>query len=219
MRPFRRFYYDVFSHVYDWVIALHSKDESEALRDLLVDRSGVAPGGAFLDLCTGTGAVALRARRATGQRGLAVGVDFSRGMIRKAREKARGEKGVGLWFIAGDAARLPFRSGVFDAVTCSHAMYELSPEVRSGALAEAKRVLKARGRFLMMEHCEPAHPFVRFLYRARLTTMGSARNRAFARDEAPVLGRFFGGVKREVSPSGRTKIVWGVKEAETQKAV
>ena len=96
--------------------------------------------------------------------------------------------------------------------TCSHAMYELSPEVRTRALEEAHRVLRPGGRFLMMEHCEPTRPFVRFLYQVRLATMGSARNRSFARDEVPFLCRFFRDVKQQVSPTGRSKLTWGVKE-------
>jgi len=219
VRPSRRAYYDLFSHFYDFVIALHSKDGNAALRDFLVDNAGVAAGGRLLDICTGTGAVALRARETTGPDGVAVGLDFSGGMIRKACEKARSAGLIGGYFVVGDAARLPFRSGAFEAVTCSHAMYELSPEVRTRALEEAQRVLRPGGRFLMMEHCEPTRPFVRFLYQVRLATMGSARNRSFARDEVPFLCRFFRDVKQQVSPTGRSKLTWGVKEPAGENEV
>ena len=212
MRRSRRAYYDLFSHFYDFVITLHSKDRSAALRDFLLDKAGVAPGGRLLDICTGTGAVALRAGEITGPAGVAVGLDFSQGMIRKAREKARRAGLDGVYFVVGDAAHLPFRSSVFQAVTCSHAMYELSPKVRTRALEEARRVLRPGARFLMMEHCQPTRPWVRFLYQLRLATMGSARNRSFARDEVPYLCRFFRDVKRQVSPTGRSKLIWGVKE-------
>ena len=211
MRRSRRAYYDLFSHFYDFVIALHSKDRNAALRDFLVDNASVAAGSRLLDICTGTGAVALRAQETTGPDGVAVGLDFSGGMIRKACEKARRASFIGGYFVVGDAARLPFRSGAFEAVTCSHAMYELSPEVRTHAVEEAHRVLRPGGRFLMMEHCEPTRPFVRFLYQVRLATMGSARNRSFARDEVPFLCRYFRDVKRQVSPTGRSKLTWGVK--------
>lgn len=139
-------------------------------------------------------------------------------MIRKAHEKARRVNLDGVYFVVGDAARLPFRSSVFEAVTCSHAMYELSPEVRTRALEEARRVLRPGARFLMMEHCEPTRPLVRFLYRIRLATMGSARNRSFARDEVPFLRRFFSDVKRQVSPTGRSKLIWGVKKLAGETA-
>ncbi len=219
MRRSRRAYYDLFSHFYDFVIALHSKDRNAALRDFLLDNAGVAAGSRILDICTGTGAVALRAQGTTGPDGVAVGLDFSEGMIRKACKKARRASLIGVYFVVGDAARLPFRSGAFEAMTCSHAMYELSPEVRNRALEEAHRVLRPGGRFLMMEHCEPTHPFVRFLYQVRLATMGSARDRSFARDEVPFLCQFFRDVKRQFPPTGRSKLTWGAKEPEGENEV
>jgi ubiquinone/menaquinone biosynthesis C-methylase UbiE len=114
--------------------------------------------------------------------------------------------------VVGDVARLPFASSAFDAVTCSHAMYELGPEVCARTLEEARRVLRPGGRFLMMEHCEPERPFLRFLYRVRLTATGSARNRSFARDEGPFLRQFFADVKRETSPTRRSKLISGAKK-------
>lgn len=211
MKRLRRAYYDLFSHVYDQVIALHSGDSGAHLRDFLVEHAGVAAGATVLDLCTGTGAVALRAGRAAVPGGLAVGLDFSAGMIREARAKARSAGAEGVAFVVGDPARLPFASESFDAVSCSHAMYELAPVVRERTLAEARRVLRPGGCFVMMEHCEPTRPVVRFLYRVRLAAMGSSKNREFARDEAPVLARFFTDVRRELSPTGRSKLVRGVK--------
>jgi demethylmenaquinone methyltransferase/2-methoxy-6-polyprenyl-1,4-benzoquinol methylase len=212
----RRAYYDLFSRWYDRVIALHSGDASARARDFLVERTGVGPGGRVLDICTGTGAVALRAQRATGPGGLVVGLDFSTGMIGRARQKARQAGVPGLWLVVGDAARLPFAADRFDAVTCSHAIYELSPEVRERALQEAQRVLRPGGQFLMMEHREPSHPFVRFLYGVRLATMGSSRNREFARDEVPFLRRYFADVTTELSPSARSKLVRGVKDGSSE---
>jgi len=47
---FRRAYYDLFSHVYDRVIALHSGDASARLRDLLIERTGIKARGRLLDL-------------------------------------------------------------------------------------------------------------------------------------------------------------------------
>ena len=48
---FRRAYYDLFSLVYDRVIALHSGDASARLRDLLIERTGITAGDRLLDLC------------------------------------------------------------------------------------------------------------------------------------------------------------------------
>jgi demethylmenaquinone methyltransferase/2-methoxy-6-polyprenyl-1,4-benzoquinol methylase len=218
MRRSRRVYYDLFSHFYDRIIALHSGDASAKARDFLVERTGVQAGGRILDLCTGTGAVAICARRATGSGGLTVGLDFSSGMIRKARDKARSAGSEGVSFVVGDAGCLPFACGSFDAVSCSHAMYELSPADRERTLREAHRVLRPGGRFLMMEHCEPARPIARLLYRVRLSALGSAANRDFARDEMPFVRRFFAQVTRELSATGRSKLILGVKDGTPQAA-
>jgi demethylmenaquinone methyltransferase/2-methoxy-6-polyprenyl-1,4-benzoquinol methylase len=208
----RRAYYDLFSSIYDRVIALHSGDASARLRDLLIDRTGVQAGGMLLDLCSGTGAVALRAGRTTGADGLVVGLDFSLGMIRRAREKAARMGVADVAFVVADASQLPFASASFDAVSCSHAMYELRPEARERTLEEALRVLRPGGRFVMMEHCEPKRPLVRLLYRLRLSLLGSSGSRELARDEVPFLRRFFVDVKPELSPTGRSKLILGHKD-------
>ncbi|NIQ52146.1 MAG: methyltransferase domain-containing protein, partial [Gammaproteobacteria bacterium] len=54
--------------------------------------------------------------------GLVVGVDFSRGMLEEARRKVAGPPAA---LVQADAEHLPFRDGSVDAVTCSHAFYEL----------------------------------------------------------------------------------------------
>ncbi|WP_457756367.1 class I SAM-dependent methyltransferase [Thermodesulfatator indicus] len=212
MKRFRRRYYDLFSHLYDKIIALHSQDKRALLRELLVEKTGLKPGGSLIDLCTGTGAVAITASKVAGKEGLVIGVDFSLGMLKKAHQKAKTIKATNLYFVLADVARLPFADKSFDAVTCSHAMYELDPLTREAALKEAYRVLKPGGCFAMMEHCEPKHPFIRLLYYIRLASMGSTENRAFARDERPFLARYFEDVKLEVTPTGGSKIIRGIKK-------
>ena len=54
----RRKYYDIFSHFYDFVIRLHSRDESGEARTFLSERVGVRD-GLILDICTGTGSAAI----------------------------------------------------------------------------------------------------------------------------------------------------------------
>jgi len=211
MRRFRRFYYDIFSHFYDLVIQLHSKDESSTLRDFLIKKTGIGPGDRVLDICTGTGAVATVAHKVIVPKGLVVGLDFSYGMLSKAREKARKKGLSALYLVMGDVGEMPFKGDVFERATCSHSMYELESETRMNALNEICRVLKENGRFFMMEHCKPRNPFIRLLYYVRLMFMGSPENRDFAEDEVPVIKRFFKDVKRELSPTGKSKLISGVK--------
>ncbi len=214
MGKIRRFYYDIFSTFYDFIIDLHSKDKSAALRDFLVRSSGMKPGDSVLDICTGTGSVALRAAEAvTGTGGgKVVALDFSRGMLKKARRKAAQAGAGGLCLVQADVSDLPFADGSFDCVTCSHAMYELTAKARVEGLGEIRRVLKSGGSFFMMEHEVPEKPFVKFLYYVRLTTMGSRENREFAKDEIPELALHFSDVRSSRSPTGRSKLIEGKKE-------
>lgn len=209
MRRLRRSYYDFFSHIYDWVIKIHSADKSGELRKFLLERSGVGRGDKVLDLCTGTGAVALEAAGRIGVEGLVVGVDFSRGMLEKAKQKASGVQHV-CW-VEGNVAYLSFGDETFDVVLCSHAFYELKDREKYWTLGEVRRVLKSGGRFCMMEHEEPEHPFVRFLYRIRLFTIGSLDARRFVAREMHLFSLFFPGIKKERSPSGNSKLLLGVK--------
>ena len=211
MKRWRRSYYDIFSLFYDRIIAMHSSDKSAYLRDFLLKKSEVSSGQRLLDICTGTGAVAIKAYERLRGAGFVVGVDFSRGMLKRAADKVTGA-GENISFVLADTAELPFKNRTFHVVTCSHAMYELDPETRDLTLREVVRVLVPGGRFIMMEHMEPSKFFVRLLYRIRLAAMGSSANREFALDERPVLARFFQDVKLEKAPTGRSKIVYGTKE-------
>ena len=211
MRRFRRFYYVVFSHFFDFFIQLHSKDKGSELRNFLIKKTGIGQGDRVLDICTGTGAVPLAAHEIVTSKGLMVGLDFSFGMLRKAKDKARENGLSSLYLVMGDVNAMPFKANVFECVTCSHSMYELKSEARMKALNEIWRVLKENGRFFMMEHCKPQKPFIRFLYYVRLIAMGSPENRRFAEDEVPVIKRFLKDVKKEFSPSGKSKLISGVK--------
>jgi ubiquinone/menaquinone biosynthesis C-methylase UbiE len=205
MRGIRRSYYDVFSRFYDRFVALHSRDRQGLARKFLVDQIPVCVGGSVLDLCTGTATLLTLLQKRVGSDGRVVGADFSHGMLRMAREKTRTFPNVDL--VEADAGCLPFAAGAFDAVTCSHAFYELKGEVQDQALREIVRVLRPEGVFLMMEHDVPANPFARTLFYIRLASMGTARAITFLRHEQKVLLSHFGSVSKITAPAGRSKVM------------
>jgi demethylmenaquinone methyltransferase/2-methoxy-6-polyprenyl-1,4-benzoquinol methylase len=214
MGKIRRFYYDLFSHFYDTIIDLHSGDKSAALREYLVESSGIGPGDSVLDICTGTGSVAMRASKAVREGGgKVVALDFSLGMLRKTARKVRERDLDGVFPVQADVSHLPFPEGSFDCVTCSHAMYELTARARENGLGEIRRVLKEGRRFFMMEHEVPEKPFIRSLYHIRLLTMGSGQNREFAKDETAELSEHFSDIRKTSSPTGRSKLISGTKMA------
>lgn len=68
-------------------------------------------------------------------------VDLSITALKQAREKLddRGE------YVVADATNLPFKDGVFDAVTCNHVIYQIPATFQRVAMLEIWRVLKPGG--------------------------------------------------------------------------
>ena len=201
----RRACYNRFSRYYDRFVALHSRDSEEVARKFLADRLPVQYGGTVLDLCTGTAALLPHLQAKVGRDGHVVGVDFSPGMLRVGRNKTSRFGNVHL--VEADAGDLPFPAGGFDAVTCSHAFYELKGDSRRRALREIVRVLRPNGVFLMMEHDVPPNRFIRALFYLRLTFIGGGRATAFLRHERETLEEYFRSVEKTVAPAGRSKVM------------
>ena len=205
MRNLRRSYYNAFSRFYDKFVALHSADARGALRRFFSDRVPVTEGDCVLDICTGTGSLLSYLRDKTGIGGLVVGADFSTGMLKVAQEKTKMFENT--YVLACDVAYLPFNAKVFDAVTCTHAFYELKGETQDRALREIVRVLKAGRPFFMMEHDVPRRPLIRALFYVRLFSMGAKRAIYVLRHEKRTLERYFESVEKITTPSGRSKIM------------
>ena len=211
MGSMRQVYYDLFSKVYDFIIRLHSSDREGSLRRFITEKTRLSKGGRALDLCTGTGSVSVELAKTVGEKGLVVGLDFSRGMIEKAKQKATSLKLNHLHIVQGNASRLPFRSASFDGVTCSHAFYELKGTERSRAIEEVARVLKEKGRFCLMEHAKPEKRFPRLLFYIRIFFLGAKDARKFLSEEGLIFGERFKNITKVMSPTGQSKLIYGEK--------
>jgi demethylmenaquinone methyltransferase/2-methoxy-6-polyprenyl-1,4-benzoquinol methylase len=104
----------------------------------------VIPGDRVLDLAAGTGTSTVVLADAGAE---VVAVDISSGMLREAGR--RGVRDV----IVGDAGRLPFADGTFDAVTISFGLRNV-PDVPT-ALSELRRVTRPGGRLVVCEFSRP----------------------------------------------------------------
>jgi demethylmenaquinone methyltransferase/2-methoxy-6-polyprenyl-1,4-benzoquinol methylase len=123
------------------------------------------PGLSAIDICSGTGDIALAFRRRAGCR--VVGVDFSREMLSVAQKKAaRPSAGRGIDLVCADALTLPFADGTFDVATMGFGLRNLSDYV--GGITEAARVVRAGGRVLILEFAPPKATGVLVLYRLYL---------------------------------------------------
>lgn len=114
------------------------------------------PGAVGLDLCCGTGdlSLALRSAFPTAQ---IMGLDFSRAMLSCASSKAPDARGLPL--VQGNATAVPFGDGSFDAVTIAFGLRNLSST--EAGLAEIFRLLRPRGRAVVLEFSRPVVPVFR----------------------------------------------------------
>jgi ubiquinone/menaquinone biosynthesis C-methylase UbiE len=211
MSSLRQIYYDLFSKIYDFIIRLHSRDREGSLRRFITEKTNLSKGQRALDVCTGTGSVAAELARRAGENGLAVGLDFSRGMLEKAKEKAFRLNLRQLHLVQAYADQLPFKDSSFSGVTCSHAFYELKEKERTMAIDEVARVLRTGGRFCLMEHAKPEKLIPRILFYIRLLFLGSKDARKFLIEEGSIFGESFNNVTKVMSPTGRSKLIYGEK--------
>ena len=114
----------------------------------------------LLDLATGTGDLAIAARRLGTDR--IVAADVALEMVRLGVPKAVA-RGVPIHWLGGDAERLPFAAGSFDLVTAAFGVRNFG-DIPSG-LAEARRVLRPGGELVVLDFTEPTLFGFRHLYR------------------------------------------------------
>ena len=204
-RYWRRRYYDIFSHFYDRFIQIHARRDESGTRSFIADNTALsqfdAPLG--LDICCGTGAVVL-ALADRHPRGIFIGCDFSRGMLRAARGKYSSGR---IAFVQGNAVALPFAADTFHTVSCSHALYELKGADRSKALNEMKRVVRHDGVVLIMEHEAPSGVLAAFMFRLRLKAMGSADAQEFVESGLTPFREIFPMVSLRHTPTGKSKLI------------
>ncbi|MDY6861978.1 MAG: class I SAM-dependent methyltransferase [Thermodesulfobacteriota bacterium] len=211
MRGIRKRYYNLFSYFYDPIIKLHSLDKEGYLRGYMVKKANINKEDRVLDLCTGTGSVAIEFSKSLAEKGVVVGVDFSRGMLKKAKKKAKILMLKNVYFVEANVADLPFKEGYFNAVICSHAFYELKEKEREKAIKEMYRTAQKGGRLLLMEHEVPQNIFLKFLFYFRIYAMGSKNAKIFLKDELSPFKLYFNEVTKEVTPSGRSKLILGYR--------
>lgn len=112
-----------------------------------------------LDVCSGTGDLALAFERAACD---VVGADFCREMIYCGEDKRRRAQREGLRFVVADAQRLPFDDDAFDVAAVAFGIRNVhDPCV---ALREMARVVRPGGRVLVLEFSRPRSKVIGPLY-------------------------------------------------------
>jgi demethylmenaquinone methyltransferase/2-methoxy-6-polyprenyl-1,4-benzoquinol methylase len=131
-----------------------------------IELAAVQSGYRALDLCCGTGDLAL----ALARRGAEVtGVDFSPAMleIAEARRQRNFKSQISnLKFMPGDALQIPFPDASFDIVTVGYGLRNLTNWEKG--LAEMHRVAKPGARLVVLDFGKPANALWRGIYFAHL---------------------------------------------------
>jgi demethylmenaquinone methyltransferase/2-methoxy-6-polyprenyl-1,4-benzoquinol methylase len=152
-------------------------------RHVTVSRAAPPRTGAILDVCTGTGDLALAYRAKCGPGVRVVASDFCRPMLDRGIEKSA-KTGAAIEWVEADAMALPFPDATFDLVTVAFGLRNIAETSRG--LAEMARVCKPGGRLAILEFSLPKNVIIRNAYlwyfRRVLPFIGNtvARNRSDA---------------------------------------
>ncbi len=138
-------------------------------------------GRSILDLCTGTGEIALRCAR---QGAAVTGIDVTPAMLARARRKA---VGLPVHLQLMDARRLAFPDASFDRAVLSFALHDMPRRVRLEVLREAARV--ARERLVILDYDFPRRRPLGPLLVWLVDLFESAYFKGFARERSSALLR------------------------------
>jgi demethylmenaquinone methyltransferase/2-methoxy-6-polyprenyl-1,4-benzoquinol methylase len=153
---------DLFASIarrYDLLNDLQSFGLHRLWKRRVVNLASVKPGNYALDLCCGTGDIALALAR---QGAETTGLDFSEKMLEVAKARSQKLKSSSPHFIQGDAQQLPFPENSFDIVTVGYGLRNLASWEKG--LEEMLRVAKPGGRIIVLEFGKPANFLWRKIY-------------------------------------------------------
>ncbi len=195
--------FDRIAPVYDFMNRAMTLGLDTRWRRLTV-AAAVRPGDRVLDVCCGTGDLALASSEAGAH---VVGLDFSEKMLARARNKSDAVD-----WVRGDATAMPFADGEFDAVTVGFGIRNLEDLERG--LAEIARALRAGGRFGCLEITRPRgvlRPFFRVWFDALVPLAGKVLPGGGAYTYLPASVRRFPGPEDlavAFARAGFSKIEW-----------
>ncbi len=155
--------HDLFERIasrYDLINDLQSFGLHRRWKRKVVNLACVKPGARVLDICCGTGDIALGLARAGAR---VTGLDFSERMLEIARARS-GALGLAehTSFVQANALTLPFGDDSFDAVTVGYGLRNLADW--GAGLCEMIRVAKSGAALIVLEFGRPDNPVWRGVY-------------------------------------------------------
>lgn len=147
--------FDSVASKYDVMNDLMSAGLHRAWKAYTVMVANLREGDQVLDIAGGTGDLSLAFSKKVGHTGRVVHTDINEAMLRVGRDRLI-NKGVVLPTLVCDAEKLPFSDNHFDLVSVAFGLRNMTHKDK--AIAEMCRVLKPRGRLLVLEFSKIAQP-------------------------------------------------------------
>ena len=162
----RRLIQDHFDQIaarYDFTNTVMSLGSQHRWKKAAVTTLSLQPGERVLDVCGGTGDLALRAAEAVGPRGRVVLYDFNRAMIEVGRRKVSASPYRNqILLVQGDTEKISLSDRIFDVAMVGFGIRNLT-HMEQG-FKEMHRVLKPGGRVMCLEFSQPPSAWFRKLY-------------------------------------------------------
>ena len=155
--------FSAIARYYDFLNALLSLKRDKMWRRETVKASDVEPTHKVLDVCTGTGELALAYSDKIGAEGFVIGSDFCFEMLVIGDQKVeRNPSCRNTSFLTADTLILPFLDNTFDVVSVGFGIRNVS-DLEMG-IREMTRVAAPGGRVVILEFTQPVNPLFRGLY-------------------------------------------------------
>jgi demethylmenaquinone methyltransferase/2-methoxy-6-polyprenyl-1,4-benzoquinol methylase len=143
------------SHRYDFLNSLLSLRRDKYWRRFAVEK---LPSGLILDVCSGTGDVAIEVSK----RSHAVASDFCVEMLKLCALKIKKSNIRNVYCIQNDAENLSFKDISFDGAIVAFGIRNVA-DIKK-ALSEMHRVVRNGGRIVVLEFSSPQNRFFRSMY-------------------------------------------------------
>ncbi len=158
-----RQHFESVARQYDFMNTLLSLGIHYSWKRTAVRMLGLRPGQKVLDVCGGTGDLALMAAAGTGAKGRVCIYDINRAMLAAGQRKiTQSPLGRRIALVQGDAEYISFPDNYFDAAMVGFGIRNVTDMKRG--FAEMHRVLAPGGKMMCLEFSKPTAAVVRWLY-------------------------------------------------------
>ncbi|KAA3596513.1 MAG: demethylmenaquinone methyltransferase [Candidatus Scalindua sp. AMX11] len=149
--------------VYDFLNAFLSLNRDKSWRKFTVKVSDMTPNMKILDVCTGTGDLAISFSQQLNGNGLVVGSDYCHDMLRYGKPKIEKRQIADkIKLIEADTLKLPFPDNTFDISTVGFGIRNVT-DLMAG-IKEMGRVIIPNGKVIILEFSQPTNFIFRGIY-------------------------------------------------------